>query len=149
MNIAHKTLSTWLRPLLCIRACCLAASALAVQGVAATATSSGATGASAATGAVSAKVGDAARGGRLISQYQCGACHAIPGVAAARGREGPPLQAFGRRSYIAGRVPNTLHNLARWIERPSALVPSTTMPDMGVPPQDARDMAAWFWQQQN
>ena len=92
-------------------------------------------------------VGDARRGALLIAQYQCGACHAIPGIASARGTKGPPLAAYGQRSYIAGRVPNRPGLLARWIERPSALVPSTTMPDMGVPEQDARDIAAWLMEQ--
>ncbi len=87
---------------------------------------------------------DAQRGARLIAQYQCGACHTIPGIAAASGKQGPALGAFGRRSYIAGRVPNRPELLARWIARPSSLVPSTTMPDMAVPEADARDMAAWL-----
>jgi cytochrome c2 len=89
-------------------------------------------------------LGDARRGALLIAQYQCGACHVVPGIAAARGAEGPPLTAYGLRSYIAGRVPNRPALLARWIAQPSSLVPSTTMPDLGVPEQDARDMAAWL-----
>lgn len=89
-------------------------------------------------------LGDARRGALLIAHYQCGACHAIPGIASARGRQGPALAAYGLRSYIAGRVPNRPDLLARWLEQPSALVPSTTMPDMGVSAQDARDMAAWL-----
>lgn len=92
-------------------------------------------------------LGDARRGAMLIAQYQCGACHAIPGIASARGKEGPSLAAYGLRSYIAGRIPNRPDLLARWIAQPSALVPLTTMPDMGVPEQDARDMAAWLSEQ--
>ena len=88
--------------------------------------------------------GDARRGARLMAQYQCGACHVIPGIAASRGTQGPSLAAFGSRSYIAGRIPNQPSLLARWIERPASLVPSTSMPDMGVPAKDARDMAAWL-----
>lgn len=88
--------------------------------------------------------GNAVRGKRLMSQYQCGACHVVPGVAAARGTVGPSLADYGLRSYIAGRLVNRPDLLARWIERPSALVPGTSMPDMGVAPQDARDMAAWL-----
>lgn len=84
------------------------------------------------------------RGQRLLTQYQCGSCHAIPGVAAARGIQGPTLEAFGKRSYIAGRIPNRAHHLARWIVQPSALVPDTGMPAMGVSPEQARDMAAYL-----
>lgn len=84
-------------------------------------------------------------GQRLLAQYQCGSCHAIPGVAAIRQQTtGPALTAFGRRSYIAGQVPNRPDTLARWIADPAALVPGTPMPAMGVSPTDARDMAAYL-----
>lgn len=84
------------------------------------------------------------RGRLLLAQYQCGSCHTIPDVQAARGRMGPALAAFGRRSYIAGHVPNGSDHLARWIVAPAALVPGTLMPAMGVSPDDARDMAAYL-----
>lgn len=85
-----------------------------------------------------------ARGQRLLAQYQCGSCHAIPNVAAARGVKGPSLTAFGRRSYIAGRIPNRADALAQWIVAPQSLVPDTTMPSMGVSLADARDMAVYL-----
>ena len=84
------------------------------------------------------------RGQRLLAQYQCGTCHAIPDVPASRGRVGPPLEKFGLRSYIAGEIPNRADNLARWIADPAALVPGTLMPDMGASQADARDMAAYL-----
>jgi cytochrome c len=84
------------------------------------------------------------RGRLLLAQYQCGSCHTIPEVQAARGRTGPTLAAFGRRSYIAGQVPNGPEHLVRWIVAPAALVPGTIMPAMGVSPEDARDMAAYL-----
>ena len=89
--------------------------------------------------------GDAATGKRLVEQYQCGTCHAIPGVAAARGTAGPPLQGFGRRSYIAGRIPNVPDQLSAWLEDPPAMKPGTLMPDLGISPTDARHMAAWLY----
>jgi len=95
------------------------------------------------TGTAQAGV-DADRGQRLLTQYQCGSCHAIPGVAAARGIQGPSLEAFGKRSYIAGRIPNRADALARWISAPQSLVPDTAMPNMGVSSADARDMAAYL-----
>ncbi|WP_077003232.1 cytochrome c family protein [Variovorax sp. KK3] len=85
-----------------------------------------------------------ARGRSLLAQYQCGSCHVIPGVAAARGGVGPALESFGRRSYIAGEVPSNPRSLAQWLVAPDALVPGTTMPAMGVSPDDARDMAAYL-----
>lgn len=90
--------------------------------------------------------GDAAQGLRLLTQYQCGSCHAIPGVPAARGINGPTLQAFGKRSYIAGRLPNFPDALAQWLVAPAALAPDTAMPSMGVSPEDARHMAAYLGQ---
>lgn len=84
------------------------------------------------------------RGQRLLAQYQCGSCHAIPEVPAARGGVGPPLDRFGARSYIAGHIPNQPDALARFIAAPQALVPGTLMPDMGVSAADARDMAAYL-----
>ncbi|RYF73800.1 MAG: c-type cytochrome [Comamonadaceae bacterium] len=85
-----------------------------------------------------------ARGKQLLSQYQCGTCHAIPGVEVAQGAAGPPLGAFGRRSYIAGELPNGPDLLERWIVSPASLVPGTTMPSMGVSAADARDIAAYL-----
>jgi cytochrome c len=86
--------------------------------------------------------GDARRGAMLLSRYQCGQCHAVPDAPSNSLSVGPPLDRFGKRSYIAGRVPNLPGTLQRWLEDPQALVPGTTMPDVGVSPADARDMAA-------
>lgn len=87
---------------------------------------------------------DAARGRALIDQYQCGRCHTIPGVAAARGRVAVTLEGFGARSYIAGRVPNRGPALVAWLVDPPALVPGTLMPNLGVEANEARHMAAYL-----
>ena len=86
----------------------------------------------------------ATRGRQLLAQYQCGSCHAIPGVAASRGGVAASLDGFGRRSYIVGRFPNQPATLARWIADPAALSPATLMPDMGVSDADARAIAAYL-----
>jgi len=88
--------------------------------------------------------GDAERGRRLMAQYQCGRCHAIPGVAGAGGRLAVPLDAFGLRSYIAGRIPNGRAALVRWIVDPPSLVPGTLMPNLGVSTPEAHDIAAYL-----
>ena len=88
--------------------------------------------------------GDAALGKRLMEQYQCGSCHAIPGVGAATGTAGPPLEKFGRRSYIAGRIPNLPAPLAAWLVDPPAMKPGTMMPNLGVSNAEARHMAAYL-----
>lgn len=88
--------------------------------------------------------GSADRGLRLIAHYQCASCHEIPEAPGHRGGMGPSLEAFGRRSYIAGHVPNIPSLLYQWIENPQTLVPGTPMPDVGVSKEDARDMAAYL-----
>ncbi|WP_159912960.1 cytochrome c family protein [Pantoea sp. 18069] len=85
------------------------------------------------------------RGRALVGQYQCGSCHAIPEVPAARGQVSQPLDGWSQRSYIAGRLPNRPDTLARWIVAPQSLVPGTAMPSMGVSPADARAMAAFLF----
>ncbi|RZJ14464.1 MAG: c-type cytochrome [Acidovorax sp.] len=86
-----------------------------------------------------------ARGKALIAQYQCGSCHAIPGIPAARGETAQTLRAWSRRSYIAGRLPNNADVLTRWITDPPALVPGIAMPRMGVSPDEAQAMAAYLF----
>jgi cytochrome c len=89
--------------------------------------------------------GSPQHGRELITQYGCGACHVIPGVHAARGLVGPPLYFWSRRTMIAGEMPNTSENLVRWIENPPAIEPGTAMPNLGVTPPQARDMAAYLY----
>lgn len=89
--------------------------------------------------------GDATLGKRLVEQYQCAACHLIPGAAGAGSNAGPPLASFGKRSYIAGRIPNLDANLVQWLVDPPAMKPGTMMPNLGVSPAEARHMAAFLY----
>ena len=89
--------------------------------------------------------GDPVRGQEAMSRYGCGTCHQIPGVPGARGLVGPPLSDFGQRSLIAGQLPNRPAVLIDWILNPPALVPDTGMPEIGVAPADAKDMAAYLY----
>jgi len=89
--------------------------------------------------------GDPKQGQQLIAQYQCAACHQIPEVPGAHGNAGPPLVAFGHKSYIAGGIPNVPENLIRWLDNPQAMKPGTLMPDVGVSPEEARHMAAYLY----
>jgi cytochrome c1 len=88
--------------------------------------------------------GDPDRGAKLIAQYGCGSCHEVPGVNGANGLVGPPLTHFGKRSYIAGVLPNNETNLAHWVQSPQQVVPGNAMPDLGVTGIDARDIAAYL-----
>lgn len=88
--------------------------------------------------------GDPARGRTLISTYGCGSCHEVPGVDGANGLVGPPLNQFGKRSYIAGMLPNNATNLQKWIMNPQSVVPGNAMPNLGVSAVDAQDIAAYL-----
>src|SRR5579862_8259528 len=76
--------------------------------------------------------GDPQKGRAAISNYGCGTCHSIDGIAAAHGLVGPPLTGIGDRMYIAGVLPNTPDNIVRWIQNPKAINEKTAMPVLGV-----------------
>ncbi len=84
-------------------------------------------------------------GKEVIRQFNCGACHVIPGIHDANGQVGPPLTSFGRRTFIAGELPNTPDNLIHWIRVPTDVEPRTAMPDLGLTQQQARDAAAYLY----
>ena len=89
--------------------------------------------------------GDVDRGRLLLRQYGCGSCHVIPGVAAAGGKVGPPLEGIASRSYLAGILPNYPANMILWIQDPQRVDPRTAMPDLDVSDQHARDMTAYLY----
>ncbi|HEY1606282.1 MAG TPA: c-type cytochrome [Allosphingosinicella sp.] len=89
--------------------------------------------------------GNVARGRLAFARYGCGGCHRLSGVAPANGRVGPPLDGIGARATIAGRLANEPGNLERWIQNPRKVTPGTAMPDLGVTPADARDLAAFLY----
>jgi mono/diheme cytochrome c family protein len=84
------------------------------------------------------------RGKLAIDQYGCVTCHRIPGIVGPNAPVGPPLDRIGTRTFIAGLLPNTPDNLARWLREPQAVHPDSAMPDLGVTARDARDMAAYL-----
>ena len=89
-------------------------------------------------------VGGGARASRApgeIARYGCGSCHTISGDADI----GPNLGDFARRRYIAGLLPNTPANLVAWIRNPQRIDPGNVMPDLGVTPREARDIAAYLY----
>ena len=89
--------------------------------------------------------GDAQRGAVLIRDMGCGSCHTIPGVRGANGAVGPPLYFMARRTYIAGKYPNSTVNLVAWLRDPPAMNPGTAMPKLGLSEQQARDIAAYLY----
>jgi cytochrome c len=89
--------------------------------------------------------GDPVKGRALIRAYGCGSCHTIPGIRGANSLVGPPLIGIPYRTYIAGVITNEPDNLARWIQNPQAIDSLTAMPNLGVSPAQARDIAAYLY----
>lgn len=90
--------------------------------------------------------GNAERGRQAILQYGCASCHAIPDINDSGG-VGPDLNGFDERAYIAGQIPNRPEELIRWLRNPQDIAPGTVMPNMDVTEQDARDIAAFLYDQ--
>jgi cytochrome c2 len=88
--------------------------------------------------------GDSRRGAVLISQFGCGTCHVVPGIASARGKVGPSLAGVGERVYIAGMLANTPENMVQWLRHPQKIVPGNAMPDLGLNDADAADLTAYL-----
>jgi cytochrome c oxidase assembly factor CtaG len=88
---------------------------------------------------------DPDHGKALIRKYGCPACHVIPGIAGADGLVGPPLRGIASRVYIAGVVPNSPDAMVIWLQHPQVIDPLTAMPDVGVTPSDAQDIAAYLY----
>jgi cytochrome c2 len=87
---------------------------------------------------------DPSAGKVAITHYGCGSCHTIPGVKGAVALVGPPLIHWSRRSFVAGKLANTPDNLVSWLEDPQAVWPGNDMPDLGISPTDARNIAAYL-----
>jgi cytochrome c len=89
--------------------------------------------------------GNADRGKQRFAAYGCGGCHSLSGIPGARGLVGPTLDGIGSRVMIGGRLENTPDNLMLWIGDPQRVSPGTAMPNLGVTPQDRRDIAAFLY----
>lgn len=87
---------------------------------------------------------DAERGRVALHQHACSACHVIPGVTGGQVHVGPALDGIGKRRLIAGTLPNTPQNMARWIMHTQQVKPGTAMPQLGVGEREAREMAAYL-----
>lgn len=88
--------------------------------------------------------GDLQRGKAAIERRSCVACHVVPGIPGPSTTVGPSLKGSARRGYIAGVLANTPANMERWLREPQQVVPGTVMPNMGIGPAEARDIAAYL-----
>jgi cytochrome c oxidase subunit 2 len=74
----------------------------------------------------------------------CASCHQIRGTPA-HARVGPDLTHLGSRKTLAGGVlPNTRAALERWIDDPQHYKPGNRMPDLGLPEDETRQIAAYL-----
>lgn len=90
---------------------------------------------------------DAARGKQVIERVGCASCHRIPGIGWPRGMVGPALDGLAERALIAGQLPNRPDLLSAYIRNAPALVPDSGMPAMPVSEEEARDIAAYLYEQ--
>ena len=89
--------------------------------------------------------GDAARGKQLVAQYACNVCHVVPGTQGPQGSLGPSLAGVASRPSISnGTVENTPDHLRQFLQSPASLNPQSSMPPIGMPDADARDLAAFL-----
>lgn len=88
---------------------------------------------------------NADQGRVALVRLECGVCHVVPGVPGAVGQVGPPLDAYARRPYIAGKFPNEPEILLRWIADAPSMAPQTAMPAIAMSERDARNIAAYLY----
>jgi cytochrome c2 len=88
--------------------------------------------------------GNATHGKELIDKYGCASCHVIPNVEGPKGMVGPPLAHIAARPLIGGKLQNTPQNMEKWLQNPQMVDRSNSMPNLGVTPSDARDIAAFL-----
>jgi cytochrome c2 len=90
--------------------------------------------------------GDPSHGKQLIEEkYGCPACHSVPGVEGPRGMVGPPLDHIAIRQFLIGKLENTPQNMSKWLQNPQGFAPGNAMPNLGVTPDDARDITAYLF----
>jgi cytochrome c len=89
--------------------------------------------------------GDVNRGKEAIERYGCNACHNIPGIPGPKGMVGPRLDHMASRSLIAGKFPNNPQTMIDWLQNPPKYDPQSSMPNLGVTPEDSRDISAFLY----
>lgn len=89
--------------------------------------------------------GNPVRGRDAIDRNGCATCHIIPGIRAAEGLVGPPLDRIASRTYIAGVLVNRPSNMFRWLKNPPGVDPLTAMPNLNLSDDDVRDIAAYLY----
>jgi cytochrome c oxidase subunit 2 len=65
-------------------------------------------------------------GAQLFQNKGCYGCHGTYGAYC------PSLANFSEKPLIAGKVPNTIENLRKWLKNPSSIKAGTRMPNLGL-----------------
>ena len=65
-------------------------------------------------------------GAQLFRNKGCRGCHGTYGAYC------PSLINFAEKELIAGKVPNTIENLRKWLKDPSSIKAGTVMPNLGL-----------------
>jgi len=81
---------------------------------------------------------------KALIASQCASCHVVPGVANAVGKVGPSLRGIAQQRMLAGKLPNTPDNMARWLQHPQQIDRGNAMPEMGLSEAQARAIAAYL-----
>ena len=90
--------------------------------------------------------GDPEVGRRAFLATGCGGCHTLTGVEGASGLAGPILSNVVLRPTLAGEtIPMSPETMMRWLLDPGAVKPGTTMPNVGLDEQEARDLTAYLY----
>jgi cytochrome c oxidase subunit 2 len=88
--------------------------------------------------------GPTLNGSQLFFSMACVTCHTISGTKAT-GKIGPDLTHFASRATFAGGAfDNTPENVASWITNPDAMKPETKMPNLGLLPDQAKQIAQFL-----
>ena len=89
--------------------------------------------------------GKALEGSKIVMNYGCNVCHAIPGTEGPQGSIGPTLAGVGSRPTLGiGKVPNTQDNLAQFVQNPASMHPQSSMPPTGLSDAEADAVAAFL-----
>ena len=96
--------------------------------------------------------GNPEAGRRAFLAAGCGGCHTLPGAVypdgggGANGLAGPILSNVVLRPTLAGEtIPMSPETMTRWLLDPAAVKPGTSMPNVGLDEQEARDLTAYLY----
>ncbi|MFN0070726.1 MAG: c-type cytochrome [Chloroflexota bacterium] len=90
--------------------------------------------------------GDARVGQGLFSQAGCAGCHTLNTVPSANGAAGPNITNVVLRPTLAGEViPMSPETLSAFLVNPGEVKPGSTMPNLGLTIDEARDLTAYLY----